>query len=956
MEKIDKIQSLSPSELRETVYNLANRLGYKNVSKAETIVLAYNESPLSSNKYLFVFFEERLSGISNVESFVAKILGLQKTHLANVIFLVSPYNISTGFESSISSSIGSLKLEFIDRDKLIKLLNDFYPDFWKHDDLMLIEYEKQFCEYSYKETDLKKLKIFNEKYLKLLEIYIEPRLFFFYEDRKTQTPSRKRVTIDDLIKDSKPVVLSGDAGTGKSTLLKKVGEKLIENNLLDKTKNVPVFITVTEIFENEYKIADLVSKKIKYCFSAIGLTEFFKNYAITVLIDSIDELEKDKQVQILEELNRLVETFKIKYIIGTRNYERIVSLSDRSAFSIYTIERFNSDQIKKFVSRFFVGANEKAENLLDALKENRIIERLPITPLTLSLISILYEENNLEIPATIADIYDNFNSLIIGRSTASSRFEFIDISFKERILTLYALHLLERSQHTPLSKEEFFNYFLDYFRGKTLPIKKGTLEEVLEYLIDNTGVLILKDNKWVQFSHDSYMEYYGALEIFKHQRGKEELLVANFFENNWQNAAIFYAGKSKDLPFFLEQIITKLKGAKVLSDFFMGVLGCGYLLQALYQTDNMLRKVAVIEALNLNVKAYDTILKLAADDIWLFKNFRLPILQLINLMYFYETFNSYAVKEPLILAFKETYDSFKNNHESVDGYKAIKLAITLDSKRLNEPSALTEIVEDQILFSDPSLYLLVDFTLGYFGNDKYKSLKNDLKKEYQFKLKDSIKKLIELPANRLRFSNLDTITANKTISLIVEGKTDAEIIEHAYYTLTDGNVPYWKIVNAGNESGGASEVAKTISSAKPLSGPSFFIIGLFDHDAKGLQEFRGLKKSVFQSVINDTLKKHIDCNIFALTIPVPGDLDYYLQKDQTFNFFEIEHYFDHDLLLENKMLDETPIPDIFKIKDSKKKEFSKHIRSLNQPSIFKNFIELFKHIDQITGASIDYIS
>lgn len=955
MEKIDKIHSLSLNELKDTVYNLANRLGYKDLFKGDDIIIGFIESPLSTDKYLFIIFLEKLSGISNTDSYKERILELQRQHLANTIFIISSFNISSGFDKSLSSSLSNLKLDFIDRDRLINLINDYYPDFWKHDDLMLIEYEKQFCDNSNKDIDLKKLKIFNEKYLKLLEIYIEPRLYFFYEDKKTQTPTRKRVTIEDIIKDTKPIVLSGDAGTGKSTLLKKIGEKLIDNNLLDKTKNVPVFITVTEIFENEYKIADLVSKKIKASFLNIGLTEFFKNYEITILVDSIDELEKDKQISILEELNRLVATFNIKYIIGTRNYERIISLSDRSAFSIYTIEKFNTDQIKKFVTRFFIGASEKADNLIDALKENRIIERLPITPLTLSLISILYEENNLEIPATIADIYDNFNSLIIGRSTATSRFEFIDISFKERILTLYALHLLEKSQHTPLSKDEFFNFFLEYFKGKTLPIKKGNLEEVLEYLIDNTGVLVLKDNKWVQFSHDSYMEYYGALEIFKHQRGKESLLVENFFENNWQNAAIFYAGKSKDLPDFLRSIIDRLKSAKILSDFFMGVLGCGYLLQALYQTDNMLRKEAVLESLNLNVKAYDTILKLAADDIWLFRNFRLPILQLVNLMYFYETFNSFAVKEPLLLAFRDIYDSFKKNQESVNGYKAIKLAITLDSKRLKESGPLSEVIDDQIVFNDPALYLLVDFTLGYFETEKYNIMKRELKKEYQFKLKNPIKSLIELPANRLRFSNLDTITASKEIRIIVEGKTDAEIIEHAYYTLTDGNHPYWKINQAGNESGGASEVAKTLLSSKAFSEKSHFIIGIFDHDAKGLQEFRGLKKEVFSVVINDTLKKHVDCNIYALTIPVPGDLDYYLQKDQQFNFFEIEHYFDSNFLFENKILEETPIPKIFKIKDSKKKEFSKHVRTLNQPEIFKNFLELFKQIDNITNASIDYV-
>ena len=118
------------------------------------------------------------------------------------------------------------------------------------------------------------------------------------------------------------------------------------------------------------------------------------------------------------------------------------------------------NKLRNLYQTFFLGENSKTESLLDALREKqKLSKRLPITPLTLSLISILYEENNLEIPATIADIYDNFNSLIIGRLTVSSRIEFVDISFKERILSLYALHLLEKEQHIPLTKEEFFYLF-----------------------------------------------------------------------------------------------------------------------------------------------------------------------------------------------------------------------------------------------------------------------------------------------------------------------------------------------------------------------------------------------------------------------------------------------------------------------------------------------------------------
>jgi hypothetical protein len=954
MDKIEKVENLIFSELIDTVYNLTNRLGYENLTKADDVITASLKNPLITEKIIFIFLKERLTGVTNIELIKNQINVNLKAHQPNIIFIVSQNNISSGFKTTISRLYENFTLNFIDRDDLIKLLNENYADFWKHNDLMLIEYEKQFNQNSLKETDLKKLKIFNDKYLKLLEIYIDPRIYQFYEDKKTKTPVRKKVSIDDILQELNPSIISGDAGTGKSTILKKIGEALIEKNLQEETKNVPVFITVTEIFENDYKIADLTSKKIKSCFPSLGWTEFLTNYKITILVDSLDELEEEIQKSILKELNRLSESGGIRYIIATRNQERLSSLNDGINFNIYSIERFNTEQIKKFSSKFFVGANKRADDLIDALKENRIIERLPITPLTLSLISILYEENNLEIPATIADIYDNFNSLIIGRSTVTSRLEFIDVSFKERILSLYALHLLEKSQHTPLSKEDFFTHFTEYFNGKTLPIKKGTLEEVLEYLINNTGVLVLKDYKWVQFSHDSYMEYYGAVEIFKHQRGKEQLLIDNFFENNWQNAAIFYAGKSKDLPEFLKKVIDKLKNAKVLLEYFMGVLGSGYLLQALYQTDNQLRKQAVIEALELNVKAYDTLSKLAADETLLFKSFKLPILQVINLMYFYETFNSIAVKDPLKLAFNEIYTRYQDSLEVVDAFKAIELALTLDSKRINEPFALSEIIENKNIFKDPSLYLLVDFSLGCFGNEKYKSIKNDLKKEYQTKLKESIKKLIELPANRLRFSNLDTISTEKKIRLIVEGKTDAEIIEHAFYSLTDGQSPHWKIVSAGNESGGASEVAKAISNAKPFTEPDNFIIGIFDHDAKGLQEFRGLKTSIFNPIKNDTLKKHTEYNIYALVLPIPGELEFYLQKDQPFNFFELEHYFDIQILQSNNLVEETPIHNVFRIKDSKKKDFSKYIRSQSDPTLFKGFLELFKLIDEITGISIEY--
>lgn len=956
MNKIKKIEELEFDKFREVVANLLNRLDYKNVTNKGNFIIATKESPLSSEKYMFILFQQKLSGNINLQAIEKSVLDLQNRNLANVIFLVSQFNISNGFEQSISKEISTLKLQFLGRDRLIKLIDDNYSDFWKHEDLMLIEYEKQFCQKNSEENELKRLKIFNDKYQKLLDIYIEPRISHFYENKTTNTPVRKTVSIDELLNCKKPILLSGEAGAGKSTLLKKIGQKLIEENVnISTNKNVPIFLTVTEIFENDYKIAQLITQKVEAFFQNITLKDFNDTYKTVVLIDSIDELDEENQKNILQELNKLSEKLNVRYIIGTRNSDKLVALSEKSNFEDYSIARFNTDQMRKFISKFFLGETQKAENLLDALRENRIIDKLPITPLTLSLISILYEEQNFEIPATIADIYDNFNSLIIGRATVASRVEFIDISFKERILSLYALQLLKTPQHKPMDKDVFFKHFEQYFEGKTLPIRKGTLEDVLTYLIDNTGVLILKDNKWVQFSHDSYMEYYGAIEIFKHQREEEQSLVDNFFENNWQNAAIFYAGKSKDMPKFLEKIIDVLKSAKHINQYFSGVLGCGYLLQALYQTDNKLRKDAVIEALNLNSLANDTLVKLASDEaVPLFKNYNLPILQLMGLMYFYETFNSITIKEALKLAFEDIFNIYKQSKNYSDGYKAIELALTLDSKRINEPSALETLVENETVLKDSLLYTLLDFSFGCFGTDKYKRIKDDIRKNYYPKLKDTIKDIVSLPAHKLRFTNLETRLYSK-IKIIVEGKTDAEILEHAFFVLTGGTLPYWNVVTSGNfDSGGANELQKTLMNCKPVLEKGEMIIGLFDHDSKGIGEYNRLDNKVFTEYQKHSIQKHCNCNIYAMLIPVPAEMENYLKKDQVFNFFEIEHYFRLELLQSQNMVDKTDLEGIYKIRN-KKKEFSKYIRTQDNSKIFIHFVELFEMIDKITGCKVEYL-
>ena len=138
-------------------------------------------------------------------------------------------------------------------------------------------------------------------------------------------------------------------------------------------------------------------------------------------------------------------------------------------------------------------------------------------------------------------------------------------------------------------------------------------------------------------------------------------------------------------------------------------------------------------------------------------------------------------------------------------------------------------------------------------------------KKAQYQLSDISQRLIDEPVRKLRFTPIDTIRRQTKVSLFVEGKTDAEILEFAYMMLTDGAMPYWTVNKAGHNAleGSAKEVAKTLTQAYPMweKEQTSLFIGLFDHDNAGLASYRALSDD-FIEISKDSIKKHKDADIY----------------------------------------------------------------------------------------------
>lgn len=535
---------------------------------------------------------------------------------------------------------------------------------------------------------------------------------------------------------------------------------------------------------------------------------------------------------------------------------------------------------------------------------------------------------------------------------------------------MYALKIIQTPNRVRLSSKEFLDYVVEFFKKKSININEDLLPELLISLTEGIGVLYIDDKGLVSFKHDHFMEYYASREIFnQHNRHKlEGALIENFTVFNWQNTAIFYAGRTKDMPEFLEDIIARVYKYNTLEDCLIAISGLGYLLQSLWMTDSHIRKNGIIAALELLIKADTKVKELAETKFHFFKNIRDIDIAFMNLVWFYHHFNSIAIRDPLNLAFDDLAtdlerfkDSFFDKDKVTRQYQLFCIAATLSTGRNMDDSKLNKLFDEDKILNNPFFVLLFENAIKIMElSSESQLLKNNKISSKIKKYSHGIRFYLNTPSEDLRFTTFEQLTPIKKIKLITEGKTDASILSHSFRVLTNCFDPYWNVTsvdNVNSKGGGAAELAKYIKSIAgnfdEKSDEDKIIIGIFDNDSKGFQEFNGLDADF--KPINGIVKKHTKYNVYAMLLPIPNDDSYlpYHQDKQVFKFFEIEHYFNIEFLSKENMIKETSISGVFEIVGDKNR-FSEEVLKIIDEKEFKNFTVLFREIDSICKKDILY--
>lgn len=951
------------------VETLLSKIGYIDIKtsiskKYEFGVVSYNEKTLlkSTAQKMFLTFSE-LNGKLHMLHDVIKESIMQDD---NLIIVTSNEKISEYFKNWIKSEFPSNNAQFWNHQDLIQLLDEHYIEYWDDKDMVMKYFEEKFKVTPEKQDDITKFLNLDKKYKKYLDIFIEPKIFVSRDNNGRK--SKIKISLNKITEESNNLILSGDAGTGKSTFLKEVGLKVLQINKGNGKKTIPIFIKAINISENGFSLIKTLRKQVEE--NTLEFEKIIEDYNIILLIDSIDEFELEKRELLLNELDNIYK-LGIRYLLGTRNSQNLLKNKVLEDCEIATLYNFDLNQIRQYLSNFFKHDLAKSQQLWQNLKENNILEKIPTTPLTLSLISILYEENGFEIPATLTDIYDNFNTLLLGRLTVKNSLDFLTITVKEKILSLYALSIIEKPNRGRLKKQEFITFSQDYFSSQGTAVDVKQIPDLIINLTDGTGILYIDENGFVNFTHDHFLEYYASREMFlSEDRIKfEDVIIEKFIEYNWQNVAIFYTGRTKDMKSFLSKLLDRIDKYQFINEYLLSVSGLGYVLQSLWLTNSVNRKKGIIKGLDLLLKADVEIKNLSLKENHFFNGINENIIALLNLSWFYNNFNSISLKDPLELAFDEIYAEskklkgtlFTKNYVS-EMYKLFCIATVLQHGRNGNNKKMEILFEEEKILTIPLFVYLFDNSIAHFELHNKESLKTAYKVESKVrKYTQGIKYYLDNDTSKTSFTDNEQLIIPKKVHLITEGRSDAIIIMQAFLVLTEKSEPYWNIESVeeklGAKSGGANELNKYLTSLGKNIITDYdkenVLIGIFDNDEKGFQEFNGLRKEF--EFVNPCLRKHENLNLYALLLPIPNEEGYenYEQEKQNLKYFAIEHYLPISFLKENNMVKDLPIPGVFEIKDSKI-DFANKINNVYDVEIFKNFRYLFDEIDTLNKRKINY--
>ena len=412
--------------------------------------------------------------------------------------------------------------------------------------------------------------------------------------------------VDDaiaILNSNKHTIITGIPTAGKTMLLKRIGLKALRNH-----DNIGVFwFNMRDVEPSTFDIQKSMCEQFaSYTGGASYKDDSFGK--IILLFDALDEVVSDQsKSEIILKIRAYIDAeTKARVIITGRELDIFDDMSLFGDFGKVNLLPFDVGQALSLVSKIIPGDKSKNNKFISAIRKQQLSSDLIRTPMALTLMAIMYNDNSIdldELPANVTELFSKFSDYYLDKWDAtkglSSQYKYEQV---KNIMGFIAYEMQSQYKSQISSKD-----LKDCLKkiGSTHPIDE--LKDVDAYIqqLKDRDTLLSYDshNDVFHFAGGAFQEYFTSI---YYDDSTEEELLGYAYNDWWQNVIVFYNGRSPKRTVFVKKLMTNPipPDGKSLYNHMHLLSKC---LQAAHMMPNDVKKAGILNIIDAFEYFYKTI-------------------------------------------------------------------------------------------------------------------------------------------------------------------------------------------------------------------------------------------------------------------------------------------------------------------------------------------------------------
>ena len=369
--------------------------------------------------------------------------------------------------------------------------------------------------------------------------------------------AKERVAGLDVVKEYRKLMIWGKPGAGKTTFLKHLAMSCIRGELFPEL--VPFFVTLKSFAEEDGQpnlFTYLQTQAEMHGVEPERLKKIINAGRAMILLDGLDEVRQEDSRRLIKGIQDFADLWRDNFFaitcrIAAKEY------TFQGGFTEVEVADFDQKQIACFVNNWFrcKGEENKATEFINALKKQKPIQELASSPLLLTLLCLVFEEN-FQFPQNRAELYKDGLDILLKKwdgKRAIQRDEIyknLTVKRREQMLSEIAFKTFEKGEYF-FKQSRVENLILEFIQN--LPDAKNDLEAlrldsevVLKVLEAQHGILVERAKGIYSFSHLTFQEYLAAQYVAK--KPKIHFIIhEKFHQKNWREVIILIFGEVDDI-------------------------------------------------------------------------------------------------------------------------------------------------------------------------------------------------------------------------------------------------------------------------------------------------------------------------------------------------------------------------------------------------------------------------